>query len=136
MQGTFECGRTLLALGSTRRRAKQKRAAREALEQALALFEELGARLWAAKAREELARIGGRRPASKNLTETERRVASLAAEGHSNKEIAAALFVSVHTVEAHLSRIYRKLEIRSRAELGRRIAASEDATIEDTAAKV
>jgi DNA-binding CsgD family transcriptional regulator len=136
MQGTFECGRTLLALGSTRRRAKQKRAAREAFEQALALFEELGARLWAAKAREELTRIGGRRPASKDLTETERRVASLAAQGHSNKEIAAALFVSVHTVEAHLSRIYRKLEIRSRAELGRRIAASEDATIEDTAAKV
>jgi DNA-binding CsgD family transcriptional regulator len=136
MQATFERGRTLLALGSTRRRAKQKRAAREALEQALALFEELGARLWAAKAREELARIGGRRPASKELTETEQRVASLAAEGHSNKEIASTLFVTVHTIEAHLSRIYRKLEIRSRAELGRRIAASDDATTEDTAAKV
>jgi len=135
-QFPFERGRTLLALGSTRRRAKQKRAAREALEQALALFEELGARLWAEKAREELARIGGRRSASKELTEAEQRVASLAAEGHSNKEIASTLFVSVHTVEAHLSRIYRKLKIRSRAELGRRIAASEDAISGDAAAKV
>jgi DNA-binding CsgD family transcriptional regulator len=136
MQGSFERGRTLLALGSTRRRAKQQRAARESLEQALAVFDELGARLWAAKAREELARIGGRRSGSKKLTEAEQRVASLAAEGRSNKEIAAALFVSVHTVEAHLSRAYRKLEIRSRAELGRRIAAAEDANAEDAAAKV
>jgi DNA-binding CsgD family transcriptional regulator len=133
MPGAFERGRTLLALGSTRRRAKQKRAARQALEQALAVFDELGARQWAAKTRDELARIGGRRPAPKNLTETEQRVASLAAEGRSNKEIAAALFVSAHTIEAHLSRVYRKLEIRSRAELAHRMAASEDADAEDAA---
>ena len=59
------------------------------------------------------------------------RVASLAAEGRSNKEIASALFVSVHTVEAHLSRVYRKLDIRSRGQLGRRIAAFEDANADD-----
>jgi DNA-binding CsgD family transcriptional regulator len=135
-QFPFERGRTLLALGSVHRRAKQKRAAREALEQALAVFDELGAPLWAAKGRKELARIGGRRRASKELTEAEERVASLAAEGRSNKQIAAALFVSVHTVEAHLSRIYRKLKIRSRAELAHDIAASEHAMSEDAAAKV
>src|SRR6266545_4125956 len=116
-EAVFERGRTLLALGATQRRAKQKRAARESLERALALFDELGARLWAAKARDELARIGGRRPSSKELTETERRVAALAAQGRSNKEIASTLYMSVHTVEAHLSRIYRKLEVRSRTEL-------------------
>ena len=97
----------------------QKRLAREALEQALAIFEDLGARLWAEKARSELKRISGRRP-SEELTETEERVARLAAEGRMNKEIAAALFMSVHTVEAHLTRVYRKLGIRSRGSLSRR----------------
>ena len=75
-----------------RRQAQQKRAAREAFEQALAIFEELGARLWAEKARAELKRISGRRPPSEELTETEHRVAELAARGHTNKEIAAELF--------------------------------------------
>ena len=75
----LERGRTLLCLGTVRRQAQQKRAAREALEQALAIFEELGARLWAEKARAELRRISGRAPASDELTETERRVAELAA---------------------------------------------------------
>jgi DNA-binding CsgD family transcriptional regulator len=132
----FERGRTLLALGATRRRAKRQRAARESLEQALAVFDELGAALWAAKAREELARIGGRRRAAKELTETERRVASLAAEGLSNKEIASTLYMSVHTVEAHLSHIYRKLEVRSRTELGRRFSGSDGAMRMDAGAKV
>jgi DNA-binding CsgD family transcriptional regulator len=131
----FECGRTLFAFGATQRRAKRQRAARESLERAAAVFEELGARLWAAKARAELARIGGRRPASTALTQTEQRVASLAADGLSNKEIASTLFVSVHTVEAHLSRIYRKLEIRSRAELGRRIDLAKEAIGTGAAAK-
>ena len=101
-----------------RRQAQQKRAAREALEQALAIFEELGARLWAEKARAELRRISGRAPASDELTETERRVAELAARGRTNKEIAAELFMGVSTVEAHLSHVYRKLGVR-RAEPGR-----------------
>src|SRR4029453_16857988 len=77
-------------LGSVQRKAKQKRASRETLEQALTVFEELGAGLWAEKARAELRRISGRRPASAELTETEQRVASLAVEGRSNKASAAA----------------------------------------------
>ena len=97
--------------------AAEEARAREALEQALAIFEELGARLWAERARAELRRISGRAPASDELTETERRVAELAARGRSNKEIAAELFMGVSTVEAHLSRVYRKLGIRSRAGL-------------------
>jgi DNA-binding CsgD family transcriptional regulator len=121
----FERARTLLALGSTSRRAKRKRAARESLQEALTIFEELGARLWADKARAGLARIGGRAPATEELTATERRVASLAAEGRSNKEIGAALFVTVKTVEANLSRIYAKLGVRSRAALAHHFASEE-----------
>jgi DNA-binding CsgD family transcriptional regulator len=122
----FERGRTLLGQGVARRQASQKKAARDALEQAVAIFEEMGARLWAEKARAELARIGGRRAGGDDLTETEARVADLAAAGRSNKEIAAALFMGVSTVEAHLSHVYRKLGIRSRAGLGSRLATPVD----------
>jgi DNA-binding CsgD family transcriptional regulator len=118
----FDRARTLLALGSVQRKAKQKRASRETLEQALAIFEELGARLWAEKARAELRRISGRRPAAAALTETEQRVAALAAEGRSNKAIAAALFVSTHTVDRHLAHIYAKLGVHSRRDLAERVA--------------
>jgi ATP/maltotriose-dependent transcriptional regulator MalT len=114
----FELGRTMLALGAIRRRAKQKRPAREALEEALAIFERLGAPLWAEKARAELARIGGRRSVAGQLTEAEARVAKLAAAGRTNREIADTLFMSVRTVEGHLSRSYAKLGVRSRTELG------------------
>ena len=123
----FEHARTLLCQGMARRQASQKKAAREALEQALAIFEEVGAQLWADKARAELARIGGRRAGGDDLTETEKRVAGLAAAGRSNKEIAAALFMGVSTVEAHLSHVYRKLGIRSRAGLGSRLATPMEA---------
>jgi DNA-binding CsgD family transcriptional regulator len=126
-ESPFERARTLLALGSVRRRAKQKRAAREALEEAAATFGQLGARLWAERACEELARVSGRRPSTSELTETEERVARLAAQGLSNKEIAAALFVTVHTVEAHLVHVYRKLTIRSRSELAARLAEAAGA---------
>ena len=112
----LERGRTLLCLGTVRRQVQQKRAAREALEQALAIFDELGARLWAEKARRRARRISGRAPASEELTETERRVAELAAQGRTNKEIAAELYMGVSTVESHLSHVYRKLGVR-RAEL-------------------
>ena len=122
----LEHGRTLLCLGVVRRQAQQKKAAREALEEALAVFEELGARLWAEKARAELKRISGRAPASDELTETERRVAELAARGRTNREIAAELFMGVSTVEAHLSHVYRKLGIRSRTELAGRVAIPVD----------
>jgi DNA-binding CsgD family transcriptional regulator len=123
----FEQARTLLALGATRRRARMKRPAREALEQALAIFDALGARLWAEKARAELARIGGRRAAATGeLTPTERRIAVLAAEGRSNKEIATALFVTPKTVGTQLSRIYRKVGVRSRTELARHMSGDAE----------
>jgi DNA-binding NarL/FixJ family response regulator len=76
----------------------------------------MGAVLWADRARAELGRIGGR-AASNGLTPTEQRVADLVADGRSNKEVAAELFVSVRTVEANLTRVYAKLGIRSRTEL-------------------
>jgi hypothetical protein len=88
--GPFERGRTLFALGSLERRAKQKRVAREALEAGLAVFEQLGARLWAARARSELSLISGRAPASEALTGAELRVAELVAHGSTNREVAAA----------------------------------------------
>jgi DNA-binding CsgD family transcriptional regulator len=122
----LECARTLLTLGAVRRHALQRRAARETLERALTAFESLGAAPWAEKARDELARISGRRGGREDLTEAERRVATLAAEGRRNREIAAELYLSVGTVEAHLSRVYRKLGLRSRAELAVRFARSTD----------
>lgn len=123
----FERARTLLALGAVERRAKQWRSARAALAEALAVFEQLGAELWAERARAELARIGGRRAAGTLLTTTERRVAELVAEGRSNKEVAAALFLTPRTVETKLSRMYAKLGIRSRTELAYRLSR-EDGT--------
>jgi len=122
----FERGRTLLALGQTQRRLKQKRTTRDSLVAALAIFDELGARLWAEKARAELKRISGRRHSSAELTHTERRVAALASQGLSNKEIAATLSVSVHTVSAHLTRVYRKLGVRSRTALAHQLALAPD----------
>lgn len=116
----FELGRALLVKGAVERRAKRKREARETLTQALDTFQKLGAPLWAEKARAELARIGGRAPAPLALTPTEGRVAELVAAGSTNREVADALFISVHTVEANLKRIYRKLGIRSRTELASR----------------
>ena len=125
VQYPLERARTLLALGSVHRQAKHKRLARDALDRALAIFDELGAPLWAEKARTELGRISGRRPASGELSETEERVAALAAEGRSNRQIAAELYMSVRTVEAHLSHIYRKLGVRRRAELARHLVSAE-----------
>ena len=116
----IERGRTLVALGSVHRRAGQRRHARSALEEALGLFERIGARIWADRARAELGRLGGRAPAGDELTPTERRVGQLVAEGRTNKEVAAALFISVRTVEANLTRIYSKLGVRSRTELAAR----------------
>jgi DNA-binding CsgD family transcriptional regulator len=113
----FELGRTLLVRGTVERRAKRKREARDTLTKASEVFDGLGAALWADKARAELARIGGRAASSVDLTPTEARVAELVAAGSTNREAADALFVSVHTVEANLKRIYRKLGIRSRTEL-------------------
>jgi DNA-binding CsgD family transcriptional regulator len=121
-QDPFQHARTLLALGATRRRAKQRASARETLKQALALFDEIGAPLWAKKTRAELGRIGGRTPSGDALTPSEERIAALVAEGRTNREVADALFVTEHTVEAALTRVYRKLGVRSRAELAHRLA--------------
>jgi DNA-binding CsgD family transcriptional regulator len=121
----LELGRTLLAKGTIERRAKRRAAARTTLEKALEIFDQVGAPLWAEKAASELARISGRQRSQGGLTETERRVAELVAEGKSNKEAAAALFVTVRTVEANLSKVYAKLGIRSRTELARRLDAPE-----------
>jgi ATP/maltotriose-dependent transcriptional regulator MalT len=117
----FERGRAFLALGTIQRRARKKRAARESLERALAVFEELGAVLWSEKARGELARIGGRAPASGALTPTEERVAALVAAGRTYREVADALFISPKTVQWNLSKIYRKLGVRSRGELAAKL---------------
>jgi DNA-binding CsgD family transcriptional regulator len=122
LQMPFELARTLLVHGQLLRRRRQKRTARASLEQALALFEELDAPLWAERARAELARLRPQRDTDE-LTPAERRVVVLAAAGRSNKQIAAELFVSVHTVERHLSHAYAKLGVRSRTELARRLAA-------------
>jgi DNA-binding CsgD family transcriptional regulator len=119
----FHHARTLLALGRTQRRAKRRGAARTTLEEALAAFERLGAPLWAEQARAELARIGGRVPSRGDLTEAERRIAGLVAEGRTNREVAAALFLTEHSVETALTRVYRKLGVRSRAELTHLLAA-------------
>jgi DNA-binding CsgD family transcriptional regulator len=120
----LEYGRALLARGAVHRRSRHKRAARESLEPALAVFEQMGAEIWAERARAEIGRVGGRAPASGELTPTERRVAELVAEGLQTKQVAAALFVSAKTVEGHLTHIYAKLGVHSRTELTRHLARS------------
>ena len=116
----FGRARALLSLGVARRRRRLKRSAQEAIEAALAGFEQLGARGWEGKARAELGRIGGR-ARKDGLTPAEQRVAALVAEGRTNREVAAALFLGERTVETHLSHVYSKLGIRSRTELARRL---------------
>jgi DNA-binding CsgD family transcriptional regulator len=117
----FELARTLLAQGRVERRFKHRRASREHLTAARDLFERLGSPLWVARTDDELRRIGGRAPRAAGLTSTEERVAELAADGLTNREIAARLFLSVNTVQAYLKRIYRELDVRSRTELARAI---------------
>lgn len=122
--GSIERGRTLLAYGATLRRLRKRGGARDALDEAAAIFDEVGARLWAERAREELSRVSGRGRSDGSLTSTEQRIAELVASGRSNKEVAAALYITVHTVETHLSKVYAKLGIRSRTELAQRLTAS------------
>jgi DNA-binding NarL/FixJ family response regulator len=118
----FDSARSLLLLGRVQRRSKKRAAARRSLEDARSAFERLGCPGWAELAGAELARISGRRRApSGGLTPSEQRVAELVAGGLSNKEIASQMFVTVRTVEAHLSNVYGKLGIRSRTQLARRL---------------
>ena len=120
----LDLGWAWLTKGRLHRRAKQRRAAADAFAKAVAIFERLGAVVWAERARNELDAVGPRRRAPDELTATELRVAELAAAGITNREIARAVFVSEKTVEAHIARVYRKLGIHSRAELGARMAGN------------
>jgi DNA-binding CsgD family transcriptional regulator len=114
---TWELARSLLAAGEIHRRARRRARARAAFTEAATLFDRMGAVTWANNARQELGRIGGRRDADGELTATQRQVAELVVEGMTNRQVADRLFMSVHTVEAHLSAIYRALDIGSRADL-------------------
>lgn len=118
----LELARTLLVAGQIERRRRRKAPAREHLERALTIFEAAGAELWVRRVERELDRAKGR-AAGAHLTASERRVASLAASGMTNREVATRLFISPKTVEANLVRAYRKLGIHSRAELGARLGA-------------
>jgi DNA-binding CsgD family transcriptional regulator len=120
----LERARTLLAYGTFRRRRRQKLAARERLECAQAMFESAGAERWAERARAEIGRIGGRRAARPGtLSATEAAIATQVAAGRTNREVAAALHLSARTVEWNLSKLYRKLGLRSRTELARFLAS-------------
>ena len=128
----FVTARTRLAYGQRLRRAGERTASREQLGLAGEVFERLGATRWAERAQEELKSSGQtlrRRsmPEAEQLTPSELQVALRVAEGLTNREVAAAIFLSPKTVEHHLSAIYRKLGIRSRTELARHIAESDAA---------
>ncbi|HEY6888579.1 MAG TPA: helix-turn-helix transcriptional regulator, partial [Solirubrobacter sp.] len=121
-ESPFELGRTELVHGERLRRARRLREARERLRSALAHFEHLGAAPWAARARAELRAAGGKARSARvstirELTPQELEVALAVARGATNREVAAALYVSPKTVEVHLSRTFRKLGVRSRTEL-------------------
>lgn len=118
----FERARTQLLLGQLQRRLRQKHTAATNLTEALTAFERLGTPLWAHRAKAELARaVVAPSDGLSQLTPSEQRVAEMAASGATNKDIAAAMFISAKTVEHNLTKIYRKLGISSRAELGRRM---------------
>jgi DNA-binding CsgD family transcriptional regulator/tetratricopeptide (TPR) repeat protein len=117
----FERARTQLLLGQLQRRQRHRDVAGANMTAALGVFDELDTPLWSAKARASLARSDISAGPAKLLTTGERQVAELAASGMTNREVAAALYISPKTVEAHLTHIYRKLDVRTRAELVRRI---------------
>lgn len=121
----FERARTQLLLGAVQRRRRRYQAAATNLSEALKTFQHLGTPLWAARAQAELGRLDYSRGDGNELTAAEQRVAALAARGLSNKEIAAQLFISAKTVEMNLSRVYRKLGIRSRGGLSSALASTE-----------
>ena len=113
-----EIARTLLELGTLQRRAKQKRAAKQTLDQALAMLVTMDARIWQARARDEIGRIGLRRSSvSGGLTPAQERVVELVVSGMSNREIASTLYMSVRSVESHLTKAYRELGVKSRSQL-------------------
>lgn len=122
----IEQARTLLCLGERLRRQGKRSAARNPLRTALATFVERGAVLWADRARSELLATGETvQPRTddprRQLTPQELQIALLVASGARNRDIAVTLFLSPKTVEAHLTRVYRKLAVRSRTELAARL---------------
>lgn len=128
----FERARTLFAQARTLRALRRVSAARPLLRDALTAFEMLGAHPWAERVATELAAAGGRRRGSDDdeirldvLTGPEFQIARAVADGRSNVEVAAALFVSRKTVESQLTKIYRKLGLRSRTELARRFLTND-----------
>ena len=129
----FERARTELLHGARLRRAGRRAEARAQLGTALATFDELGAVPWAAQAREEIAASGmplhprGGTRSSDELSARELQVARAVAHGLTNREAAARLFLSEKTIERHLGSVYRKLGLRSRAQLARRFAREDDA---------
>jgi DNA-binding CsgD family transcriptional regulator len=122
IQCPIERARVLLWLGVARRGQKRRKAAFLAVAEALAVFQSVGAQVCAQRAREELARVSGDRAPSEELTPTERRVAELVAKGKTNREVAQALVVAERTVEWNLTKVYRKLGVRSRTELAQHFA--------------
>jgi DNA-binding NarL/FixJ family response regulator len=110
-------------LGQIERRRKARRRSREALSRARELAAEMRHRPLLEQIERELPRIAAARSGA-DLTTAERRVADLIAGGATNRDAAAALFVSVRTVETHVASIYRKLGVRTRAELARRLPSS------------
>jgi DNA-binding CsgD family transcriptional regulator len=120
----FERARTLLAYGSVQRRRRRRERARQLLAEALAIFDRLGSGAWAERVRAELSQLGGRQARTGGLTPTERQIAALVARGHSNAQVARELFISPKTVEWNLSKIYRKLHVRSRTELADKLSRS------------
>lgn len=121
----FERARTLLVLGQVQRRQRLKQAAADTFAEALREFERIGAALWADRARDELGRTKVAAPQKPTLTASEQRIAELATSGMTNRDVAATLYVSLKTVEANLTQIYRKLGIRSRAQLAAMLASGE-----------
>ena len=130
----FEQARTLLCQGEALRRARRPAASRRPLRHALTIFNSLGARPWAARAMIELDATGARADtrntasasALDSLSPQELQVARAVGRGLNNVEAAAALFVSRKTVEAHLTRAYRKLGVRSRTELTRLLVTCDE----------
>jgi DNA-binding CsgD family transcriptional regulator len=118
----FERARTLLVLGQVERRRRRKQAAAIRLREAARIFGEVGTPLWTSRAQDELDRVNVSPAVGTELTPTERRVAQLTSTGMTNRQVADALFISPKTVEANLARLYSKLNIHSRAELGQRMA--------------
>ena len=114
--------RALLVAGSAWRRVGQRRRAAGLLARSLDILEALPAPLWQERVADELRRAAPRPRRDRELTDAERRVAGLVVEGRTNREVAAELFVTIATVEAHLTRIYRKLGVRSRTALARAVA--------------